>query len=45
MKFVLKVLIPLSSTYLCESGFSTMLVITSKFRNKLVAENNTVVQY
>lgn len=37
-KFALKVLIPFSSTYLCESGFSTLLVIKSKARNRLDAE-------
>ena len=30
-----KVLIPFASTYLCESGFSTLLQIKSKTRNKL----------
>src|SRR5215469_15579232 len=34
-KFALKVLIPFSSTYLCESGFSTLLEIKSKRRNRL----------
>ncbi|XP_066941054.1 protein FAM200C-like [Macrobrachium rosenbergii] len=37
-KFALKVLIPFSSTYLCKSGFSTLLVIKSKARNRLNAE-------
>ncbi|XP_066983785.1 protein FAM200C-like [Macrobrachium rosenbergii] len=37
-KFALKVLIPFSSTYLCESGFLTLLVIKSKARNRLNAE-------
>lgn len=37
-KFALKVLIPFSSTYLCESGFSTLLVIKSKAQNRLDAE-------
>jgi hypothetical protein len=37
-EFALKVLIPFSSTYLCESGFSTLLVIKSKARNRLDAE-------
>lgn len=39
-KFALKVLIPFSSTYLCESGFSTLLVIKSKARNRLDAEDD-----
>uniref|UniRef100_UPI0035902D18 protein FAM200C-like n=1 Tax=Myxine glutinosa TaxID=7769 RepID=UPI0035902D18 len=37
-EFALKVLIPFSSTYLCESGFSTLLVIKSNARNRLDAE-------
>ena len=37
-EFTLKVLIPFSSTYLCERGFSTLLVIKSKARNRLYAE-------
>uniref|UniRef100_UPI00358F59FB protein FAM200C-like n=1 Tax=Myxine glutinosa TaxID=7769 RepID=UPI00358F59FB len=37
-EFALKVLIPFSSTYLCESGFSTLLVIKSNAQNRLDAE-------
>ncbi|XP_066963947.1 zinc finger BED domain-containing protein 5-like [Macrobrachium rosenbergii] len=37
-KYTLKVLIPFSSTYLCESGFSSFLVIKSKAINRLNAE-------
>lgn len=37
---VLQVLLPFSSTYLCEQGFSTLLNIKSKSRNKLEAEGN-----
>ena len=37
-EFALKILIPFSSTYLCESGFSTLVVIKSKARNRLDAQ-------
>jgi hypothetical protein len=36
--FALKVLIPFSSTYLCESAFSSLVNVKSKFRNRLDAE-------
>ena len=34
----LKTLIPFSSTYLCESGFSSLVSIKTKSRNKLDCE-------
>ena len=34
-KFALSVLVPFASTYLCESGFSTLVLIKTKMRNKL----------
>jgi len=36
----LRVLLPYASTYLCESGFSTLLHIKSKSRNRLNPEND-----
>ena len=36
----LKALMPFSSSYKCESGFSTMVGIKSKFRNKLQLSNS-----
>jgi zinc finger BED domain-containing protein 5/7/8/9 len=36
----LRALIPFVSTYLCESGFSTLLQIKSKQRNRLDVEND-----
>ena len=38
--FALRVLLPFSSTYLCEKGFYTLLNIKSKARNKLEAERD-----
>ena len=34
----IRTLLPLSSTYLCESGFSTLVSVKTKFRNKLECE-------
>ena len=36
----IKVLLPFASTYLCESGFSTLLAIKCKARNKLQVEDD-----
>ena len=36
----LKIIIPFSSTYLCESGFSRLLAIKTKARNKLEVEDD-----
>ena len=39
-KLGLKTLLPFVSTYLCESGFSTLLQIKTKNRNRLAAEHD-----
>ena len=36
----LQVLVPLASTYLCESGFSTLLQIKTKARNRLGVQDD-----
>ncbi|XP_060616127.2 protein FAM200C-like isoform X1 [Anolis sagrei] len=36
---VLRLLLPFPTTYLCETGFSSLLVIRSKFRGRLVVED------
>ena len=35
-----KTIVPFSSTYLCESGFSSLLAIKTKARNKLQVEDD-----
>ncbi|XP_039175589.1 SCAN domain-containing protein 3-like [Crotalus tigris] len=37
---VLRLLLPFPTTYLCETGFSSLLVIESKYRNRLVVEDD-----
>ncbi|CAJ0945397.1 unnamed protein product, partial [Ranitomeya imitator] len=37
---VLRLLLPFPTTYLCETGFSRLLVIKSKYRSRLVVEND-----
>ena len=39
-KKALRILIPFVSTYLCESGFSSLLQIKSKQRNRLDVEDD-----
>ncbi|XP_072389339.1 zinc finger BED domain-containing protein 5-like [Diabrotica undecimpunctata] len=39
-KKALLFLIPFTTTYLCESGFSAMLIIKNKYRNKLNIDTN-----
>lgn len=39
-RMALKILIPFPSTYLCESGFSHLLLLKTKQRNRLVVEND-----
>ena len=36
----LRVIVPFASTYLCESGFSTLVHIKSKARNQLNVEDD-----
>ena len=36
----LRVLVPFASTYLCESGFSTLLQIKTKARNRLDVQDD-----
>ncbi|KAK1346914.1 hypothetical protein QTO34_000774, partial [Cnephaeus nilssonii] len=37
---VLRLLFPFPTTYLCETGFSSLLVIKSKYRSRLVVEDD-----
>ena len=39
-EIVLRLLLPFPTTYLCETGFSSLLVIKSKYRSRLVAEDD-----
>lgn len=39
----LKLLMPYPSTYLCEQSFSTMVVIKTKYRNRLEIENDMIL--
>ena len=39
-EYALKMLLPFSSTYLCESEFSALLCIKNKTRNKLSVEDD-----
>ena len=39
-EIALHLILPFPTTYLCETGFSSLLVIKSKYRSGLVAEND-----
>jgi zinc finger BED domain-containing protein 5/7/8/9 len=39
-EIVLRLLLPFPTTYLCETGFSSLLVIKSKYRSRLIAEDD-----
>ena len=39
-EIALRLILPFPTTYLCETGFSSLLVIKSKYRRRLVAEHD-----
>ena len=39
-EIALRLILPFPTTYLCETGFSSLLVIKSKYRSRLVTEND-----
>ena len=39
-EIALRLILPFPTTYLCKTGFSSLLVIKSKYRSRLVAEND-----
>ena len=41
-EITLRLILPFPTTYLCETGFSSLLVIKSKYRSRLVAENDVL---
>ena len=41
--FALQTLVPFSWTYLCEKGFSALVLIKSKQRNRLAVENDLAI--
>ena len=39
-KMAVRILLPFPSTYLCDSGFSTLVLIKTKHRNRLSVEDD-----